>query len=241
MEQTKTKPVLRGEIALLVVICINSLGVVLMLHSGSGISTISSVPYVLSEVLPHLTLGTWNYLFQALLVLTLMLLKRRFVLSYLFCFLTGFAMSMMMDVHNLWVTLLPQTFLLRVLYFAAGYAIIAFGIALANRCKMPIAPTDLFPRELADITKIPYSKIKVAFDVCCLKLYRRAGPCLSAPSGATWHRHRDCSAHHRQGGGCHQPVDGPALGIYLISRTKGKGCGLIHSLFFYHGRLRPLG
>lgn len=168
MEQTKTKPVLRGEIALLVVICINSLGVVLMLHSGSGISTISSVPYVLSEVLPHLTLGTWNYLFQALLVLTLMLLKRRFVLSYLFCFLTGFAMSMMMDVHNLWVTLLPQTFLLRVFYFAAGYAIIAFGIALANRCKMPIAPTDLFPRELADITKIPYSKIKVAFDVCCL-------------------------------------------------------------------------
>lgn len=168
MEQTKTKPVLRGEIALLVVICINSLGVVLMLHSGSGISTISSVPYVLSEVLPHLTLGTWNYLFQALLVLTLMLLKRRFVLSYLFCFLTGFAMSLMMDVHNLWVTLLPQTIPLRVLYFVVGYTVIAIGIALANRCKMPIAPTDLFPRELADITKIPYSRIKVTFDVCCL-------------------------------------------------------------------------
>ena len=168
MEQTKTKPVLRGEIALLVVICINSLGVVLMLHSGSGISTISSVPYVLSEVLPHLTLGTWNYLFQALLVLTLMLLKRRFVLSYLFCLLTGFAMSLMMDVHHLWVTLMPQTIPLRVLYFVVGYTVIAIGIALANRCKMPIAPTDLFPRELADITKIPYSRIKVTFDVCCL-------------------------------------------------------------------------
>ena len=33
---------------------------------------------------------------------------------------------------------------------------------------MPIVPTDLFPRELADITKIPYSRIKIAFDVICL-------------------------------------------------------------------------
>ena len=204
MEQTKTKPVLRGEIALLVVICINSLGVVLMLHSGSGISTISSVPYVLSEVLPHMTLGTWNYLFQALLVLTLMLLKRRFVLSYLFCFLTGFAMSMMMDVHNLWVTLLPQTIPLRVLYFVVGYAVIAFGIALANRCKMPIAPTDLFPRELADITKIPYSKIKITFDVCCL--------IFTAVLGLVF-------LHHLAGLG---------IGTVIAALTTGKAVGVIN-------------
>ena len=38
-------PVIRGEIALIVIILINSLGVVLMLYSGSGISAISSVPY----------------------------------------------------------------------------------------------------------------------------------------------------------------------------------------------------
>ena len=37
-------PVIRGEIALIVIILINSLGVVLMLYSGSGISAISSVP-----------------------------------------------------------------------------------------------------------------------------------------------------------------------------------------------------
>lgn len=34
-------PVIRGEIALIVIILINSLGVVLMLYSGSGISAIS--------------------------------------------------------------------------------------------------------------------------------------------------------------------------------------------------------
>ena len=39
------KPILRGELALMAAIVINSFSVVLMLYSGSGISAISSVPY----------------------------------------------------------------------------------------------------------------------------------------------------------------------------------------------------
>ena len=78
------KVTLRGELALLIVILINSMGVVLMLRSGSGISAISSVPYAFSLVFPTLTLGTWTYIFQGLLVLSLMILKKRFVPSYLF-------------------------------------------------------------------------------------------------------------------------------------------------------------
>ena len=83
---------MRGELALILVVLINSMGVLLMLQSGSGISAISSVPY----------------------------------------------------------------------------ALLCFGIALSNRCKLPIIPTDLFPRELAEITKVPYSRIKIGFDVTCL-------------------------------------------------------------------------
>ena len=40
-----SKLTIRGELTLILVVIINSLGVVLMLHSGSGISAISSVPY----------------------------------------------------------------------------------------------------------------------------------------------------------------------------------------------------
>ena len=36
------------------------------------------------------------------------------------------------------------------------------------RCQMPIVPTDLFPRELSQITSITYPKIKISFDVICL-------------------------------------------------------------------------
>lgn len=69
-------------------VLINSFGVVLMLHAGAGISAISSVPYVFSEVFPVLTLGTWT-IFQGVLVLRLMVLRRQFVPSYLCSFVVA--------------------------------------------------------------------------------------------------------------------------------------------------------
>ncbi len=159
---------LRGEAALALAVVINSLGVVLMLHSGAGISAISSVPFAFSEVLPRLSLGTWTYLFQGLLVLTLMVLRKKFVPSYLFSFVVGFIFGKLLDLHELWVYQLPTNLPLRLFYFVISYLLICFGIALSNRCKLPIIPTDLFPREMADITGAAYSKIKIIFDLSCL-------------------------------------------------------------------------
>ena len=168
VKREKELPVIRGELALLIVVIINSLGVVLMLHSGSGISAISSVPYAFSEVFTKLSLGTWTYIFQGALVLSLMILRKKFVPPYLFSFVVGFAFSEMLDVHKVWVDTLPTSIPERVLYFVLSYILLCIGIALSNRCGLPIIPTDLFPRELADITSVRYSRIKVSFDVICL-------------------------------------------------------------------------
>ena len=164
----QTSPLFRGELALAVAVALNSFGVVLMLYSGSGISAISSVPYAFSEVFPFLSLGTWTYLFQGGLVLTLMILRRRFVVSYLFSFVVGFAFSQLLDVHEGWIDVLPTSLGWCVVYFIVSYLLLCFGIALSNRCKLPIVPTDLFPRELAQITGLPYPRIKISFDAICL-------------------------------------------------------------------------
>mgnify|MGYP000729204414 CR=1 FL=1 len=168
LQSNKKLPVIRGELALVIVILINSLGVVLMLYSGSGISAISSVPYAFSEVFPHVTLGTWTYIFQGLLILSLMIMRKRFVVPYLFSFVVGFAFSEMLDLYEAEINILPTAMGFRVLYFVISYLLICFGIALSNRCGLPIIPTDLFPREAADITKVPYARIKIGFDVTCL-------------------------------------------------------------------------
>ena len=162
------KPVLRGELVLVLAVIINSIGVLLMLHSGSGISAISSVPYAFNLVLPRLSLGTWTYIFQGLLVCVLMILRRKFVPAYLFSFVVGFCFGEMMDINELWVDHLPLSIPLRVAYFILSYLILCFGIALSNRCKLPVIPTDLFPRDLSEIIKKPYSKVKITFDVTCL-------------------------------------------------------------------------
>ena len=129
----ESKLTIRGELSLLLVIIINSLGVVLMLHSGSGISAISSVPYAFADVLPVITLGAWTEVFQVSLVLSLMLLSKRFVPVYLFSFVVGSAFSAMIDVHEMWIKQLPQSLTLDIIYFIISYIVICFGVALANR------------------------------------------------------------------------------------------------------------
>lgn len=75
-ENGKKRTVFRGELALFITVMINSFGVVLMLYSGAGISAISSVPFAFSEVAPVISLGTWTYIFQAALILSLMIMRK---------------------------------------------------------------------------------------------------------------------------------------------------------------------
>ena len=56
MLQETDRRTLRGELALIAAVLINSFGVVLMLYSGAGISAISSVPFAFSEVFTKISL-----------------------------------------------------------------------------------------------------------------------------------------------------------------------------------------
>ena len=99
-----------------------------MLYSGSGISAISSVPYAFSEVFTKVSLGTWTYIFQGLLVLSLMVMRKKFVAPYLFSFVVGFAFSEMLDVHEMWINVLPTAIGYRVIYFIISYLLLCIGI-----------------------------------------------------------------------------------------------------------------
>lgn len=206
MEKSERKKLFRGEAALAIAVVINSFGVVLMLYSGAGISAISSVPYAFSEVLPKLSLGTWTYIFQGILVLTLMIMRKRFVPEYLFSFVVGFVFSELLDFYEMWIKILPYTLIMRVIYFIISYIVICIGIALSNRCGLPIIPTDLFPRELSDITNVKYSRIKIGFDLAC----------LAVTGGLTFL----CLGH----------IKGLGIGTILAAFTMGKGIALVGEL-----------
>ena len=98
--EMKDKIVVRGELALVLAVLINSFAVAVTVYAGLGISPVSSFPYAVSLVFPFLTLGTWTYLFQGVLVITLMVLRKRFVPSYLFSFVAGFFFGKLLDVFG---------------------------------------------------------------------------------------------------------------------------------------------
>ena len=140
--EMKDKIVVRGELALVLAVLINSFAVAVTVYAGLGISPVSSFPSAVSLVFPFLTLGTWTYLFQGVLVITLMVLRKRFVPSYLFSFVAGFFFGKLLDVFGAWLPCLPYSWGWRIFYFVASCPVIALGIALSNRCKLPIIPTD---------------------------------------------------------------------------------------------------
>ena len=108
-----------------------------------------------------------------------------------------------LDVHEAWINILPTALSWRILYFIISYLLLSLGIALSNRCGLPIVPTDLFPRELSQITKIPYPRIKVSFDVIC----------LAVTAGLTlFFLHR---------------LDGLGVGTILAAFTMGKAIGMV--------------
>lgn len=107
LNEKNSRLTLCGELALLVAVIINSFSVVLMLYSGSGISAISSVPFAFSEAFPKLTLGTWTYIFQGLLIASLMYLRKKFIASYMFSFVVGFVFSQFLDLFELYINMLP--------------------------------------------------------------------------------------------------------------------------------------
>ena len=135
-----------------------------------------------------------------------MILRKKFVPQYLFSFVVGFIFSELLDVHKMWIDILPTDLGWCVLYFVVSYFLLCVGIALSNRCKLPIIPTDLFPRELSEIINVSYSKVKIIFDVTCLAV--TAGMTLIFLGR----------------------LDGLGIGTVLAAFTMGKTVGIIGNM-----------
>ena len=165
MQERKVFP---GELALLLGLVCNSLGVSIMVKSGFGISSISSVPYVLSRIWQGLSFGVWNYLFQSALIAVLMLLVRRFKAGYVLSFFLAVCFGYMIDFFDCITAGLPTGATWHTFYFLVSFCLLAVGICLLFKCGVPILPIDTFTRDITAHFHIPYPVVKTLFDLVCL-------------------------------------------------------------------------
>lgn len=161
----KNKKHFSKEMAFLYAMIINSAAVALLIKSDFGVSTLSSLPLVLSGIFPQISIGMMNALGQSALLIIMICITRQPRITYLFSFLIAFLFGLLQDIFLALFGYLPDLFLLRIVYFFAGWVMICFGAALFIRSGMPLMPFDCVVRDLSLFWNTRVRNVKMGVDL----------------------------------------------------------------------------
>lgn len=118
-----------------------------------------------SEFLPFFSFGMAEYTLQAILLLLMMLILRKFKKSYLFSFATAVFYGFTLDAMLALVSLIPcDLIIIRIIFFMLGLPITAMGVSLIFHTYISPEVYELFVKELADKFCIDLYKVKTAYD-----------------------------------------------------------------------------
>ncbi len=153
-----------------------ALGRVLGTKSGFGLSMIGAPPYIihlkLAEKYPFFTQGTSEYVFQALLLVIVCAMLKKFKIKYLFSFITAVVLGIVIDG---WLLVLGgnsvcDALWLRTLCFVLGELFTALSIAFLFRTSLPLQMYEVFVVEFASKFNIKNDTVKLWFDAAMLIL-----------------------------------------------------------------------
>ncbi len=155
-----------------------SLGTALMERADFGLSSIVAPAYLihlkLSETFPLFTFGMAEYTLQAVLLLFIILLLRKFKVSYLFSFVTAVLYGLLLDGALSILSFLPDGhFGWRILYYIIGMLSCTFSISLLFHTYISPEAYELFVKEVAAHYHININKFKIAYD--CVSLVIAVG------------------------------------------------------------------
>ncbi len=151
-------------------ILLMALGVALVSFSSFGYSMIAAPVYLLFKKIGMLSFGTVEYLYQGLLLALMCLILRRFAPRYLFSFGTAVIYGLVFDLCLFFTSLLPALLPLRVLAFLLGELCIVCAVVLFVHTTLAPCVYELFVKELSSVYVLPFSRVKLVFDLGLLAL-----------------------------------------------------------------------
>lgn len=149
-------------------------GTALMEKADFGMSMVVAPAYVLylklSSLWDFVTFGMMEYTLQAVILLLMMLMLRRFRLCYLFSFVTAVIYGFTLDGCMLLTGLIGAPGIaLRILLFLLGAVFCSLGVAFMFRTYLAPEAYELFVKEGARRFKVEISRFKTGYDcVSCL-------------------------------------------------------------------------
>jgi uncharacterized membrane protein YczE len=162
------KPVFYTEAAFVIGLVLLAFGTALTAYGDFGISMVVAPAYILhlkvSEFLPFFSFGMAEYVLQAIVLLLMTVLLRKFRLVWLLSFVTAVLYGLILDASMLLMALLPDLFALRLVIYILGALICDAGISLLFRTYLPPEVYELFMKNLARKFGKPVSTVKTVYD-----------------------------------------------------------------------------
>ncbi len=155
--------ILYREVAYILGLVIMAVGSAMMEHANLGLSMVVAPAYLLSEIL-SISFGLAEDLCQALLLILMCLILRRFRWHYLWSFVTSVLFGLLLD-ESIWLFhFIPMTMPWRIALFTVGMLMVSAGIAFF--CRTYIAPEvfELFVEKIAHEFHWSFHKCKTIFD-----------------------------------------------------------------------------
>lgn len=170
----KTKRICSTELAYVLGLVILAAGTALMERANFGMSMVVAPAYLLhlklSKTLSFFTFGAAEYVFQALLLILLSFVLRRFKRSYLFSFVTAVLYGVTLDLAIAAAALLPGGGLIaRFVFYLLGMVLCSVGVAFFFKTYISPEAYELVVKELAERFSLRIDRVKTAYDcVSCL-------------------------------------------------------------------------
>ena len=158
------------ELAYVLGLVIVAIGVAFMEKPDFGVSMVVAPAYLLhlkiSETYSFFTFGMAEYTLQAVLLVVMMLVLRRFKLSYLFSFVTAVIYGFTLDFCMWLVSYIPmETMPLRIAYYTLGMVLCAIGISLFFHTYIAPEVYELFVKEVSSKFGIEIHRFKTGYDI----------------------------------------------------------------------------
>lgn len=156
------------ELAYLVGIVLLAFSTAMMEKADFGLSMVVAPAYLvylkLSQTLPFFTFGMAEYLLQGLLLVAMMLLLRRFRMSYLFSFVTAVFYGLLLDGSMALIADAPTGVGARLAFFFCGFVLCATGVAFVFRTYIAPEAYELFVKTIAAAKGKNVNRVKMVYD-----------------------------------------------------------------------------
>ncbi len=148
-----------------------ALGTAFMEKPDFGVSMVVAPAYLLhlkiSETYSFFTFGMAEYTLQAVLLVAMMIVLRRFKVSYLFSFVTAVIYGFTLDLSMAIVSYINMdTMFLRIVYYIIGLILCSFGVAFFFHTYISPEVYELFVKEVSAKFGKDIHKVKTVYDIC---------------------------------------------------------------------------